>query len=85
MTGVCRDSDTAGGDLIPSQSNVYAEGELVIVDNDDVAPHGIGLHAAATMIATTTKVFVGGIAVCKQGNLATCGDPATGSSAVFLE
>jgi uncharacterized Zn-binding protein involved in type VI secretion len=34
------------------------------------------------MIAGSNNVFIGGIAVCNAGDLATCGDAATGSSNV---
>ena len=30
MPGVSRDNDTAGGDLIPSQTTVFANGEEII-------------------------------------------------------
>ena len=44
MPGVSRDNDTAGGDLIPSQTTVKANDELIIVDGDGVAGHGIAPH-----------------------------------------
>ena len=81
-TGICRDIDSAGGDLIPSQSTVYANGEEVIVNGDDVEGHGLPPHAAPTMEAGSKNVFIGGVAVCNAGDLATCGDAATGSSNV---
>ena len=87
MPGICRDNDTAEGDLIPSQSTVYANAELVIVNGDDVEPHAPGgVHGPPppTMIAVSNNVFVGGIAVCNQGDLATCDHPATGSGDVFV-
>jgi len=84
MPGICRDNDTAVGDLIPSQSTVFANGEEVIVDGDAVVGHGVSPHDAATMIAGSNNVFVGGVAVCNAGDLATCGDAATGSSDVFV-
>ena len=76
MPGVCRDNDAAVGDLIPSQSTVFANGEEIIVNGDAVANHGLPPHA--------NNVFVGGTAVCNAGDLATCGDAATGSSDVFV-
>jgi hypothetical protein len=106
MPGICRDNDTAGGNLIPSQTSVYANNELVIVDKDLVTPHGISPHDGVVfdagssgpssrfdsnkttfgpqMIAGSNKVFIGGIAVCNAGDLATCGHPATGSPNVFV-
>ena len=56
MPGVCRDNDTAGGDLTPSQSTVKANGNAIIVNGDSVVSHGTGIHAAATMTATVTAV-----------------------------
>jgi uncharacterized Zn-binding protein involved in type VI secretion len=68
MPGVSRDNDTAGGDLIPSQSTVFANNELVIVDGDDVEGHGPGEHAAPTMIAGSNNVFVGNIPIVNRGD-----------------
>lgn len=82
MPGISRDIDTAGGDLIPSQATVFANSELVIVNGDEVKNHGSGDHAAATMIAGSNNVFIGGVAVVNAGDLATCGDAATGSANV---
>lgn len=85
MPGICRDNDTAGGDLIPSQSTVFANNEEVIVNNDGVASHGVFPHIAQTIVAGSANVFVGGVAVCNAGDLANiCGDAATGSSDVFV-
>tara|TARA_Y100000816_G_scaffold280185_1_gene253274 strand:+ start:745 stop:1014 length:270 start_codon:yes stop_codon:yes gene_type:complete len=82
-TGICRNSvDTAGGALISSQSSVKANGENVIVNDDNVTPHGDSLHNDAKMIAGSNNVFVGGIAVCNAEDLATCGHNAAGSSNV---
>ena len=84
MGGISRNNDTAGGDLIPSQSTVFANSELVIVDGDSVAGHGNGAHASPTMVADTNNVFVGGVAVVNAGDLATCGHAATGSANVIV-
>ena len=83
MPGICRNNDTAVGDLIPSQTKVFANGEEVIVNGDAVASHGISPHNAATMVAGSTRIFVDEKAVCNAGDLATCGDAATGSTDVF--
>ena len=84
MPGVSRDNDTAGGDLIPSQSTVFANGEEIIVNGNSVAPHGIAPHISATMQAGSNNVFVNGIAIVNAGDNATCGHSATGSSTVFV-
>lgn len=85
MPGVSRDNDTAGGDLIPSQSTVYANNQLIIVDNDDVAGHGPGIHAGPTIPAKwNTTVYIGTKLAVVEGDPATCGDPATGSGDVNI-
>ena len=88
MPGVSRDNDTAEGDLIPSQSTVYADGKLIIVHGDDVVAHppcpDIQIHCVATMIGGSNNVFIGGIAVVNKDDLATCGHQSTGSTTVFV-
>lgn len=86
MPGVSRDNDTAVGDLIPSQSTVYANNNKIIVDGDSVASHlpcpVPAIHCAATMTAGSNKVFIGGTAVVNAGDSATCGHKSTGSGNV---
>ena len=82
MPGVTRDNDTAGGDIIPSQSTVKANGYAVIVNGDSVASHGDAPHNSATMVAGSKNVFIGGVAVVNAGDSATCGHASTGSSNV---
>lgn len=85
MPGVSRAGlDTAGG-IIQSggQTRVYVEGYLGAVLGDRVAPHGDSPHNAATMVEASSVVFFGGIEVCRQGDKASCGHEATGSSRVF--
>ena len=85
MPGICRDAtDLAGGALIKSLTTVKANTKDVIVHGDDVTGHGAGLHAGPTMIAGSDNVFIGGIAVCNAGDLATCGHAASGSSDVMV-
>ncbi len=86
MPGISRNNDTAGGDLVPSQSTVFANGELVIVNGDSVVSHSPcpvpASHCSATMIAGSNNVFIGGKAVVNAGDSATCGHTSTGSSTV---
>ena len=86
MPGVSRDNDSAGGDLIPSQSSVFVDGQLVIVDGDGVAGHGIFPHIPQTISATLqSTVKVGGKLVVIAGDPADiCGEPASGSSNVSI-
>ena len=85
MPGISRDNDTSGGDLIPSQTTVFANGEEVIVHDDGVAGHGVPPHIPQNIIAGSNNVFIGGIAVCNAGDGNTvCGHTATGSSDVLV-
>lgn len=87
MSGICRvGTDSAGGVItgVNQDGTVYANGSLVSVDADPVTPHGSGVHAGPVMIANSKQVFINGIPVCKEGNTATCGHPASGSSDVFV-
>ena len=88
MSGVCRiNMDVAGGLIVGMNQSgtVFANGSPISVNADAVLPHGNGAHAGPVMIASSSKVFVNGIAVCKEGDLATCGHPATGSGNVFVD
>jgi len=86
MPGVSRDNDTAGGDLIPSQTTVFANDEEIIVDNDDVEGHGSGEHSAPTIPASgvNPNVYVDNKLAIVKGDPATCGDPSTGSGDVWI-
>ena len=85
MPGISRDNDSAGGDLIPSQSTVYANSKKVIVDGDGVAGHGPPPHIPQTIVAGCNNVYIGGIEVVNAGDPASvCGEPATGSGNVFV-
>ena len=86
MPGTSRDNDTAGGDLIPSQSTVKVNGQAVIVSGDGVAGHGSFPHIPQTITAKiNTTVRVGGINVVVAGDAAdVCGHTATGSGTVNI-
>lgn len=83
MPGITTDADTSGGALTASQSTVYANGNLVIVHEDVVAGHGDSPHILQNIIAGSDNIFIGGIAVCNEGDGNTlCGHKATGSGDV---
>jgi uncharacterized Zn-binding protein involved in type VI secretion len=86
VPGISKDDDTAGGDLIASQITVKVNSQKVIVDGDGVAGHGIFPHIPQTISATLqSTVKIGGKLVVIKGDPAdVCGDPATGSSNVFI-
>lgn len=85
MPGVSRVGiDTAGGTIIGALvPTVLVNGAPIVVIGAAVAGHGLPPHAAPTMATGSATVFAGGIGVCRAGDLATCGDVATGSSNVL--
>lgn len=84
-SGISRvNQDTAGGTIIGNLSpTVYVETKNIVVKGAQVQSHGTGAHASATMVGCSGSVYAGGIQVVRQGDAASCGDTATGSSAVF--
>lgn len=64
--------------------NVFVNGAGLGFDGAAVAGHGINKHSSPNMIASTGSVFVNGIAVVREGDLATCGHDISGSGDVFI-
>lgn len=70
---------SAGGAILGGgQDLVNVDDSEVAIVGDAVAPHGPGIHAAATMITGSRIVFINGIAVCRAGDLASCNHAANG-------
>lgn len=86
MHGIARiNQDTAGGVIVGAlQDFVIVEGTLWAVLNDPVQPHGSGLHAGPVMAQGSPFIRIAGIPVCREGHLANCGHPATGSAAMRI-
>lgn len=85
MPGIARIGvDSAGGvikdALVPS---VLVNGSPIAVKGAGVTGHGAGAHAGPVMVGASGTVFAGGIAVCRAGDAASCGDTASGSGNVF--
>ena len=87
MPGVSRvGADTAGGTIIGNLvPTVFVNGSPIAVQGAAVASHPpIPPHIGSpVMVGCSATVFAGGIGVCRQGDAASCGHPATGSSDVF--
>lgn len=85
MPGVSRvDQDSAGGLIVGALApTVYVNGTNITVVGAQVTPHGIGPHAGPTMAEGSSTVFAEGIAVCREGDAATCGHTTSGSSDVL--
>ena len=90
MPSVLRYQDSAGGQLGVNASGqksvinttVFANSKEIIVNGDIIKPHGSSPHNAATIIAGSKNVFIGGTAVANSGDLATCGHTGSSSSNV---
>jgi uncharacterized Zn-binding protein involved in type VI secretion len=73
--------DTCGGkQLGGGQSKLFYKGQLVVVVGDPVAPHGKGKHANAKMVTGSSRLFIQGKAVCREGDKADCGCVTTGQA-----
>ena len=85
MPGLSRvGTDTAGGVIQGGgQSTVFCNGSLVAVIGDLVAGHGRSPHSNPTMVEGSSSVFAEGIGVCREGDAASCGHTASGSSDTF--
>lgn len=84
MPGVSRIAlDAAGGPISEALApSVRVNGAPVAVLGCAVTPHGIAAHAAPVMAAASGTVFAEGIAICREGDAASCGHLASGSGDV---
>lgn len=71
--------DTAGGvQLGGGQSRFGINGHTVVVVGDPVQSHGNGEHGHAHMTTGSAWFTIDGKAVCRAGDLASCGHATTG-------
>lgn len=85
MPGISRvGQDSAGGTIVGILAPaVYVNGTNIAVLGAAVAGHGPAPHAAPVMAQCSATVFAHGIGICRAGDAASCGHPATGSGNVF--
>lgn len=85
MPGVSRVAiDIAGGLIFGVLApKVQVEGAKIVCQYAPVAAHGRPPHRTPIMMGASSKVFANGIAICRLGDPASCGHPATGSSKVI--
>jgi len=84
MAGVSRAyQDTAGGTILSGAGNVNVNGMPVALLYSPVAGHGRNKHAGPTMVRSSNTVKANGRGVVRQGDIASCGHPATGSGNVY--
>jgi len=84
MPGIARvGTDTAGGVILNGgNSTVIVNGVPAAVLGSPISGHGDSPHNGARMVTGSGSVFVQGISVCRQGDVASCGHTATSSSNV---
>lgn len=86
MPGISRVGvDSAGGTIVGNLApTVFVNGAPIVVQGAAVTPHGLPPHSPQpVMVGHSSTVFACGIPVCRQGDAASCGHPATGSGNVF--
>ena len=84
MPYVSRDNDTAGGDF-RFRNHIKANDELIIVDGDGVAGHGIAPIFPNYIADLQSTVKIGGVDIVIAGDDAdVCGELATGSDNVNI-
>lgn len=84
MPGISRvNKDTAGGIIIGELvSSVLINNFPIVVKGANIISHGSGPHASSIMIDSSNTVFAEDKAICRSGDLASCGHSATGSNNV---
>jgi uncharacterized Zn-binding protein involved in type VI secretion len=79
MPAIVLNGDIVGGSAIATESSVYINGKNVVCVGDSITPHGDGGHSGAVMVQGSSTVFIGGKAVCRSGDAASCGHTAISS------
>lgn len=85
MPGISRVGvDTAGATIVGNLApTVFVNGSPIAVLNAAVTGHGTGPHAGPVMAGHSSTVSANGILICRAGDTASCGHPASGSSNTF--
>jgi len=84
MSGIVRtNDDTAGGTIRPSQTFAKINGQPIGIIGCPVDPHDPCWvpdppHCAAVMAQGSAIAKINGIPICRAGDQASCGHPATG-------
>jgi uncharacterized Zn-binding protein involved in type VI secretion len=88
MHGVARrNADVAHGSQIgANQTWITVESQLWMILGDVNQPHGQSPHVPGPdqMVQGSSWITIDGIPVCREGHLAGCGHPTTGSKFMFL-
>ncbi len=80
MPGIaCKSVDSAGGvQLNGGQGFCRINGDNIVLLGDPVQGHGNAPHASPVMVEASSFVRINGVAVCIEGNAASCGHTSTG-------
>ena len=85
MSGAARQGqDSAGGTIVEGSGDVIINGTGAVRVGDAVAGHGLPPHDSPVMAEGSDSVFVNGLPLSRSGDLASCGDAATGSGDVIV-
>lgn len=84
MPGVSRIGvDAAGGTIVGDLApTVKINGAPVVVKGASISGHGRSPHNGPVMTGSSSTVKAHGIEICREGDEASCGHLATGSSNV---
>ena len=75
-----KDVDSAGGPQISGTAAGFTiDGKMPACVTDPVTPHGLLKHAAPVMATGAPNFIINGQRVCREGDLADCGHPTTGT------
>jgi len=80
MSAVLLDGQSTAGGIIRSSGNssVFVNGIRVIVLGDPVDCHNHGNNTVCpNMIQSSGNVYADGIAICREGDLSSCGHSGT--------
>ena len=83
MSSILVEGQSTAGAPIRSRGNtsVFANGKRVIVLGDPVDCHNHGNSVVCPrMVQASGNVFADGVAVCREGDLASCGHPGVAGS-----
>ena len=77
--------DAAGGTIVGNLApTVKVNNVPVAVKGAAVSGHGRGSHRGPVMAGASGNVFANNIPICRAGDAASCGHPASGSGDVVV-
>lgn len=80
MPNVARHGDPCGGSIIATAIKTTVNGLAIARLGDPVTSHGDSPHNSAVLVQASSTVFAEGIAICRVGDLASCGHAISSGS-----